>query len=139
MRTVFTPVTEPGQLDILAVRSRLRGLVQFEQNEAPRVMLLGGATATPVWSRVAHAQRAGRVPTVGVLWYERRGRRPYFTALIGFSALGYIEGRNIKFEHRFPNEMPERFKSMAAELVSLNVDVLVSVGGEATRFREIPQ
>ena len=42
--------------------------------------------------------------------------------------LGYVEGRNIALEHRFPNEIPERFKSMAADLVSLNVDALVGAG-----------
>ena len=34
-------------------------------------------------------------------------------------------------EHRFPNEKPERFASMAAELVSLKPDVLLAVGGAA--------
>jgi hypothetical protein len=49
----------------------------------------------------------------------RRGQEegPYFTAMIeGFRALGYIEGCNIKFEHRFPNEMPERFKAWRPNL-----------------------
>jgi putative ABC transport system substrate-binding protein len=51
---------------------------------------------------------------------------PYFRALLeGFAKLGYVDGKNIILEHRFPNEMPERFKSMAAELVSLNCDVLM--------------
>jgi putative ABC transport system substrate-binding protein len=45
----------------------------------------------------------------------------------GFKELGYVEGKNIKIEHRFPNEIPERFRSMAAALVELKVDVLVSV------------
>ncbi len=39
--------------------------------------------------------------------------------------LGYVDGQNIKLEHRFPNEVPARFKSMAEELVSLNLDVLM--------------
>jgi putative ABC transport system substrate-binding protein len=49
----------------------------------------------------------------------------------GFRTLGYVEGRSIRLEHRFPNEMPERFKRMANELVALNVDVLVSAGTQA--------
>jgi putative ABC transport system substrate-binding protein len=56
----------------------------------------------------------------------RKRQGPYFRALLeGFAKLGYVDGRNIILEHRFPNEMPERFRSMAAELVSLNVDVLM--------------
>src|SRR5439155_24867848 len=58
---------------------------------------------------------------------------PYFRAIRdGFARLGYVEGRNLKLEHRFPNELPERFKSMAAELVALNVDVLM--GGSIASF-----
>jgi putative ABC transport system substrate-binding protein len=58
-----------------------------------------------------------------------------FSGLVdGFRALGYIDGQNIILEHRFPNEMPERFTSMAAELVSLNVDVIVSSGNNAAAY-----
>src|SRR5262249_42149827 len=42
--------------------------------------------------------------------------------------LGYLDGKNIKLIHRFPNEIPERFQTMAAELVSMNVDVLMGGG-----------
>ncbi|MGC1751254.1 MAG: ABC transporter substrate binding protein, partial [Pseudolabrys sp.] len=76
----------------------------------------------------------GPHPKNGVLWHagnpEEEG--PLFTALVeGFRNLGYVEGRNIALEHRFPNEIPERFKSMAADLVSLNVDALVGAGIQA--------
>jgi ABC-type uncharacterized transport system substrate-binding protein len=86
---------------------------------------------------VALAQQPKKIPTVGVLWHagsaEEEG--PYFRGLIdGFKALGYTEGRNITFEHRFPNEIPERFRSMAAELVLLNVDILVGVGDRAAVY-----
>src|SRR5215210_906642 len=80
---------------------------------------------------LAKAQTAGKIPRVGVLWHagsaEEEGA--YYTTLIeGFKDLGYVGGRNIIFEHRFPNEIPERFARMAAELVSLKVDVLFVVG-----------
>jgi putative tryptophan/tyrosine transport system substrate-binding protein len=45
--------------------------------------------------------------------------------LEGFSKLGYVDGRDFRLLHRFPNEVPERFRSTAAELVSMNVDVLM--------------
>jgi putative ABC transport system substrate-binding protein len=98
------------------------------------IVTLGGAAA---WPLAARAQQTRTVPVVGVLWHagsaEEEG--PYFRALMqGFRDLGYIDGRNIKLEHRFPNEMPERFRGMAAELVSLNVDVLVSVGNVASPY-----
>jgi putative ABC transport system substrate-binding protein len=90
------------------------------------ITLLGGAAAA--WPLAARAQQAGKISTVGYLWHAASSQEevPYFGALQeGFARLGYADGRNIKLEHRFPNETPERFKSMAAELVSLNVDVLM--------------
>ena len=88
--------------------------------------LFGGAIAA--WPRVVSAQELGNGPTVAYLWHAGSAaeEEPYFSAIReGFSTLGYIDGRNIKLVHRFPNELPERFESMAAELVSMNVDVLM--------------
>jgi putative tryptophan/tyrosine transport system substrate-binding protein len=90
------------------------------------IAMLGGAAAA--WPLAARAQQGGKIPTVGYLWHAGSPQEevPYFEALLeGFARLGYVDRRNIKLEHRFPNETPERFKSMAAELVSLNVDVLM--------------
>ena len=86
---------------------------------------------------VARAQQIPRIPRVGVLWHagsaEEEGR--YFTGLIdGLVELGYRDGLNIILEHRFPNEMPVRFQTMAAELVSLNVDVLIGVGSQTAFY-----
>ena len=89
---------------------------------------LGGAAAGLPLS--AHAQQRGRTPRIGVLWHagnaEEEGE--YFTTLIqGFRDFGYVEGRTVAFEHRFANEEYDRFQSLADELVSLNIDVLVAV------------
>ena len=96
------------------------------------ITLLGGATVA--WPLAARAQQNARIPKIGVLWHAGNAEEegPLFTALVeGFRNLGYVEGRNIALEHRFPNEIPERFKSMAADLVSLNVDALVGAGIQA--------
>ncbi|MFM9971577.1 MAG: ABC transporter substrate-binding protein [Burkholderiales bacterium] len=85
---------------------------------------------------VAKAQTAGKIPKVGVLWHDASAEAegPFFTGLIeGFRKLGYVDGRNIVLEHRFPNEVPERFASMAAELVAAKVDVLIGVGSAASQ------
>ena len=87
-------------------------------------------------SSLALAQR-GRIPTVGVLWHAGSSfeEGAYFTGLIeGFQALGYVDGLNITLHHRFPNEMPERFRSMVAELIALKVDVLVTVGTQTAPY-----
>ena len=54
----------------------------------------------------------------------------------GFRKLGYVDDR-IMLEHRFPNEIPELFTSMAAELVSLKCDVLVGVGAAAPYAKKV--
>jgi putative tryptophan/tyrosine transport system substrate-binding protein len=98
------------------------------------ITLLGAASA---WPLAARAQQARRIPRIGVLWHadspDEEGSN--FTALVkGFSDLGYIDGRTIILEHRFPNEMPDRFRSMAAELVASGVDVLIGVGANAAPY-----
>jgi putative ABC transport system substrate-binding protein len=100
------------------------------------ITLLGG-TAAVAWPLVARAQERRRIPKVGVLWHAASAEEEgaLFSALVeGFRTLGYIDGQNIILEHRFPNELPERFRSMAAELVSLNVGVLVSSGNNAASY-----
>src|SRR5438874_7662482 len=91
------------------------------------VALVGGGVA---WPLCARAQQASKIPTVGVLWHagSAEEEEPFFGALReGFKDLGYVEGKNIRLEHRFPNEVPDRFRSMVAELVALKVDVFVSI------------
>ena len=99
------------------------------------IFALGGAAT--VWPFGVCAQEKRRIPKVGVLWHagsaEEEG--PLFTTLVeGFRKLGYIDGQTIILEHRFPNEIPERFRSMAAELVALKVDVLMSSGNNAAPY-----
>ena len=46
-----------------------------------------------------------------------------------FNDLGYVEGKNIHLEHRFPAENPERFRILARELVDAKPDVIIAVNG----------
>jgi putative ABC transport system substrate-binding protein len=76
------------------------------------------------------------VPRVGVLWHAGNAEEeaPHLRALEqGLKDLGYFDGRTIRLEHRFPNEIPERFGALAAELVALKVDVLVAVNSLSAR------
>jgi putative ABC transport system substrate-binding protein len=68
-----------------------------------------------------------------VLWHAGSAEEekiPLDALVQGFKDLGYIDGKII-LEHRFPNEQPERFLSLAAELVSLKVDALIAVTRQA--------
>jgi ABC-type uncharacterized transport system substrate-binding protein len=98
------------------------------------ILIAGSLPSFPLASR---AQESRKIPAVGILWHaaSAEGEGPYFRALTqGFKDLGYVDGRNIAFVHRFPNEMPDRFRAMAAELVSLKPNVLVSVGVAAAPY-----
>ena len=53
--------------------------------------------------------------------------------LQGLRSLGYVEGRNIALERRAAVETPDQLPNVAAELVRLKVDVLVTLGTPATR------
>ena len=92
------------------------------------ITLIGGACAA--WPLAASAQQPRKIPRIGILWHAGSAEEevPYFGWLRqGFTDLGYIEGKNIIFEDRYPDEKPERFVALAKELVSLNVDVLIAI------------
>src|SRR5215469_7518950 len=95
-------------------------------------MIGGGAVAWPLTARAQ--QSSSKVPVVGVLWHAGSAEEekiPLGGLVEGFGKLGYVDGKNIIFEHRFPNEQPERFFSLAAELVQIKVDVLIAVTRQA--------
>jgi putative ABC transport system substrate-binding protein len=94
--------------------------------------LIGGAAA---WPLATQAQQPGRIPVVGVLWHAANQAEevPVFDWVReGFSRLGYIPGKNIVFEDRYAAEVPERFESLAAELVRMNVDAIICSGPAAS-------
>ena len=103
------------------------------------VGLLGsGDAALPCPASFVHS-RGGRSRLLPTFWHAANAKEksPYYEALIeGFSRLGYIEGSNFRLLHRFPNEKPEQFRSMAAELVSMKVDVLMGGALTSTYLRD---
>lgn len=90
--------------------------------------IVGGAAAS--WPFAATAQQTKPMPRVGVLWHAGSAdeEEVYLSVLQkAFRDLGYIDGKNIGLEHRFPAEQADRFHSMAQELVDSKVDVIVAV------------
>ena len=51
----------------------------------------------------------------------------------GLRELGYVEGKNIAIEYRFADGKLDRLPTLAAELVRLNLDIIVSAGPGPTR------
>ena len=51
----------------------------------------------------------------------------------GLRELGYVEGKNVIIEYRYTEGRVDRYPALAAELVRLKMDVIVSAGSTATR------
>jgi putative tryptophan/tyrosine transport system substrate-binding protein len=78
---------------------------------------------------VVEAQRPGKVPRIGILTLASATSAPLWAAFRqGLRDLGYVEGRNMRLEERFAEGQYERLPTLAAELVRLPVDVLVTDG-----------
>ena len=93
------------------------------------ITLFGGAAAWPLTA----AQQVGKVPRVGFLFYGSSGPSPELDAFRqGLRELGYIEGQNITVEYRFASGQVERLPDLAAELVRLKPDVIVTPGTPAS-------
>jgi len=95
-----------------------------------RSVLVGLGVGSLSTALPAFAQQGAKRPKVGVLWHAGSAEEekvPLGGLVEGLRDLGYVDGKNIVLEHRFPNEQPERFISLGAELVQMKVDVLIAV------------
>jgi putative ABC transport system substrate-binding protein len=102
--------------------------MQFDQiKRRDFITLLGGAAAS--WPLAARAQQARKIRTIG---YVSPAVPVFSTVTTAFSngllELGWIEGQNIAIERRYAENRLERLPELAAELVRLNVEVIVAVG-----------
>jgi putative ABC transport system substrate-binding protein len=95
------------------------------------ITLLGGAAVA--WPLATHAQQPDRVRRIGILEMTSAALNSasYGAFLEAMKALGYIEGRNIVIEYRSAEGFGERFPELAADLLRLKVDVIVTRGTPA--------
>src|SRR5215831_12111489 len=91
------------------------------------VTLLGGAVAA--WPLAAGAQQAA-IPVIGYLNLgSPESDASRLTGLRrGLSESGYVEGRNFVIEYRWAGNQPDRLPALAADLVRLQVTVIVTAG-----------
>jgi len=90
------------------------------------VALVGAAAA---WPLTARAQQPARIPVVGYLSIDSAAQHAFGGADVfqaGLADLGYVEGKNIHIEFRFAERNEDRLPAIAAELVALKVDVIVT-------------
>ena len=81
----------------------------------------------------AEAQQAAKVPRIGFL-ETNRAASPHTPEAFrqGLRDLGYVEGRNLVIEYRDAEGKAERLPALAAELVALQVDVIVTAAGSTS-------
>ena len=79
-----------------------------QPTKIPRIAYLGGASPSAIAARTEAFQQRLR-------------------------ELGYVEGKNIALEFRYAEEKLDRIPALAADLVRLKVDVIVTAGGTSTR------
>ena len=82
---------------------------------------------------IADAQQAKKVPRIGYLSnVDPATESPRAEAIRqALREVGYIEGQNIAIEYRYTEGKRDRAIELAAELVRLKVDIIVTAGGES--------
>src|SRR6266540_5265207 len=92
------------------------------------ISLLSGCGMPPL-----PGQQAAKVPRIGFLAVGSREGRAFLIEgfLQGLREHGYVEGQNIAIEYRFSEDRDDRLPELAAELVALNVDLILVSGGPA--------
>src|SRR5215211_3149190 len=99
-----------------------------------RRQFIGLVGSTAAWPLAARAQKSGKITRVAVLSTANPRSASFFQAFeLRLRDLGYIEGQNTAFEYRNAGGEVDRLPNIAAELVRLDVDVIVTSTDVATR------
>ncbi|HEY7663420.1 MAG TPA: ABC transporter substrate-binding protein [Xanthobacteraceae bacterium] len=93
---------------------------------------LGAGAVAPsfIGLHAARAQQPKKIPRIGVLWPNPPATFDFMRQ--GLRDFGYVEGRNIGFEFRWAEGKLDQLPQLAADLVRLQVDVIVTLAPQAT-------
>jgi ABC-type uncharacterized transport system substrate-binding protein len=108
---------------------------ETEKNMKRKIIVLTLTAMVFVLCVSAEAQQPTKVPRISYLTgtnLSATGRPEAFRQ--GLRELGYVDGKNIVIEWRSADGTRDRQRALAAELVRLNVDVIVTGGSSSTRF-----
>jgi putative ABC transport system substrate-binding protein len=100
-----------------------------------RRAFLAGWLAGAMAASAASAQGPANQVRLGYLWLGAEGSDGLTLRGLrqGLADVGLVEGHNLRIEARYADGRPERLAPLTAELVRLNVAVLLVPGGAATR------
>jgi putative ABC transport system substrate-binding protein len=90
------------------------------------ITLIGAAA----WPLAARAQQPKKIPRIGVLWPNPPMTFDFMRQ--GLKDFGYVEGQNIAFEFRWAEGKLDQLPELAADLVRLQVDIIVTLAPQAT-------
>src|SRR5260370_13710180 len=100
-------------------------------------IIAGGLLSAPL---AAAAQAAGKGPGMGCLSGGGGPTGPDDVSAESIriireslGALGYVEGQNLGIEYRFAEDRSERLPALAADLVALQVDLILAIGPASVR------
>lgn len=99
-----------------------------EQTHDEKVIGLALGALLFALSVSAATQQAGKVARIGFLDRSTSSALQVSPFLQELSKLGWVEGKNISFEYRFAEGKTDRLPELAAELVRLKVDLIVTTG-----------
>jgi putative tryptophan/tyrosine transport system substrate-binding protein len=89
------------------------------------------ATGVLSVSLIVHAQQVGKVWRIGVL-ATAAGDSPLLEAFRqGLRELGYVDGQNVQFDYKFAAGRNDLLPRLAAELVNVKVDLILTDGNAA--------
>jgi ABC-type uncharacterized transport system substrate-binding protein len=91
------------------------------------VVTLGMAAA---WPLALRAQQPKKIPLIGVLWPNPPAQFEFIRQPL--ADLGYIEGKNIRFEFRWAEGALDKLPELATELVRIPVDLMITLAPPAT-------
>src|SRR6478609_9056071 len=110
------------------ILSRRRGPYSGRMQRRDFIKVIAGSAVG--WPLAARAQQSKKVPVIGVLWPNPPAQFEFIRQ--GLIDLGYFEGKNIRFEFRWAEGTLDQLPELAAELVHLQVDLIITLAPPAT-------
>ena len=92
------------------------------------IILLGGAAAaSPLAARPRPVERMQRIAVLmGYPEGDPQAQANITALLQGLQNLGWIEGRNVRIDYRWPGGDPDKARTFARELIAMMPDLMVS-------------